>query len=126
MFDWIYSHLAALGITSLIALAVTPFLKKKLPALAKKWSSAILSSLVNPDLADPEDKADVVIIMKAAMRISARRMKGRAGREKMEWVISYTCSRTALKRSDIEVIAQGVYESIAGELAAYGAEAPEK
>jgi len=119
MFDWIQAHLTALGIGAVVSLAI-PLAKKRLPALAKNWTSSLLTALVNPDLHDPQDKEDVITIMKAAMRIAARRMTGRGGKDKMAWVISYTCSKTGLKREDVEAIAQGVYDSIAGELKAHG------
>ncbi|MGD9642759.1 MAG: hypothetical protein AB7V08_08475 [Elusimicrobiales bacterium] len=120
MFDWIQTHLTALSIGAVATLAI-PLAKQKLPALAKTWTSSLLTALVNPDLQDPQDREDVTTIMKAAMRIAARHMIGRGGKDKMAWVISYTCSRTGLKREDIEAIAQGVYDSIASELKAHGA-----
>ncbi len=120
MIDWIQAHVIHLGVGTFMLIAM-PLAKKFMPTLARKYADIFLQAAINPDINDPEDKADVVIILKASMRIAARRMASKPGQEKMAWVVEYVCARTKLNRVDVQAIAQGVYNSIKDELAEHGA-----
>lgn len=101
-------------------LIAVPLAKKFLPQLAKKYADIFLRAAINPDINNPEDKADIVIILQASMRIAARRMGSSSGVEKMNWVVDYVCARTRMKREDVAAIAQGVYDAIRDELKEHG------
>lgn len=119
MITWIQAHILAGGLTA--AGFVLAFVAKKWgPSLARKYAGAWLTAAANPDITDPEDKADVVIIIKASMRIAARRMGSAAGTAKMNWVVDYVCAKTSMKREDVACIAQGVYDAFKDELKVIG------
>lgn len=119
MMDWIQAHLLIAGVSTLSVAAIWAA-KKYGAAIARKYAGAWLTAAVNPDITDPADKMDVVIIIKASMRIAARRMGSADGAAKMAWVVDYVCAKTSLKREDVACIAQGVYDAFKEELKAIG------
>ena len=119
MITWIQTHLLAGGLSAL-GLAVVFVAKHWGPSLARKYAGTWLTAAANPDITDPEDKADVTVIIKASMRIAARRMGSAAGTAKMNWVVDYVCAKTSMKREDVACIAQGVYDAFKDELKVIG------
>lgn len=119
MMDWIQAHLLIAGVSTLSVAAIWAA-KRYGAGIARKYAGAWLTAAVNPDITDPADKSDVVIIIKASMRIAARRMGSAAGTAKMAWVVDYVCAKTSLKREDVACIAQGVYDAFKEELKAIG------
>ena len=119
--DWLKEHVLAFGIVSVMPIAMWGA-KKFLPTLAKKYADIFLKALVNPEISDPYVKEQVIVITKAAMRIAEHTMQGEAGHKRMTWVVDYVCSKTSLKRSDIEAITQGIFDSIEAELTEHGKE----
>ena len=119
--NWIREHLMMGGIAVFLPIAMWAA-KKYIPTLAKKYADLFLQAMVNPDITDPYIKEQVIIIVKAAMRIAEHTMGEKTGTDKMAWVVDYVCAKTSLKREDVQAVAQGVYDGIREELKAHSAD----
>lgn len=123
--DWIKEHVLSGALLVFIPILVWGA-KKYIPSLAKKYADLFLQAMVNPDITDPFIKEQVIIIVKAAMRIAEHTMEAQTGQVKMAWVVDYVCAKTRLKREDVQFVAQGVYDSIREELKEHSAELPKQ
>lgn len=72
-------------------------------------SGEAFHKLINPNVADPLDRADVIVIAQAAIRMAERHMDSADGQKKMGWVLDMLCAKTGIDRGQAGIIAQQAY-----------------
>ena len=119
--DFLKLHLTTLGaaagggVLGMITHAFGPQIYKaignKLAAIVSQATGVLFKKMLNPDVADALDRADIAEMARPAIRMASRHMGSAAGQVKMNWVLDFICSKTGLDRVQVGIIAQQVYEA---------------